>query len=128
MVDQAVSAGERYHALLDAASNNEALAEWEAQLSSIYRAAGRADACSRAAERAVERAERLGETPVLARALANLFGPPARVGPVPGVRQRAERAIDLGERFDLEEVCIYTLNSYGTALDCLGRTGGDAPA
>lgn len=121
MVEEALEAGEGAMALIAAAGDDAAVGEWEAVLSSVYRAVGRASDAWAAAERAVDRLEPLGSSPALARALSSLSGHLLVSGQFDRCIATARRAQEMAEQFELEEAAVYALDSYGCALGCIGR-------
>ena len=125
LIADAVATGERLLARLETRGDPERLAEWESWLSTAYRAVGRAEDSFATTARAVARAEPLGDTPALARALSNLSGHLLVSGQYDKCIEASQRAIALAERFELEDACVYALNSYGAALGCLGDAAGN---
>jgi ATP/maltotriose-dependent transcriptional regulator MalT len=122
LVDEAVSAGEAARALIIATGDRAAIGEWESWMSGALRAVGRMPEAWAAAERAVALLEPLGESPALARALANLSGHQLVSGRFAECVDNGRRGLDMAERFDLEQTAISAMDSYGTALSCLGDT------
>ncbi|MEQ1786164.1 MAG: AAA family ATPase [Acidimicrobiales bacterium] len=124
LTDAAVEAGERLLGVLEAEGDVAALSERDAWLSIAYHAVGRAEDAERAAERAVTRAEALGASEALARALANWAGTELIAGRYRRCIATSRRALDVAERVGLEESAIHALNTYGSALGALGEGGG----
>jgi ATP/maltotriose-dependent transcriptional regulator MalT len=128
MVDEALVAGEEVKALLATTEDDAAIGEWEVWLSGALRAVGRPAEAWAAAERAVERMEPLGESPALARALASLSGHQLVSGHFTDCVATGKRGFEMAERFGLEQPALSALDSYGTALTCLGDIDGGVRA
>lgn len=126
MADEAITAGEEAQALIVAAGDSAAIGEWETWMAGALRAVGRMSEAWAAAERAVERLEPLGESPALARALANLSGHQLVSGRFTECIENGRRGLAMAERFELEQTAISAMDSYGTALGCTSDPDVDA--
>jgi DNA-binding CsgD family transcriptional regulator len=109
---------------LTASADERALGTWECWLGGIYRCAGRSDEAWRMLRGSVKRLEPLGESPDLARALGLLSQHQM-------VASRSEDAIETGrrsqamaEQFGAEDIAVHAMDSYGTAMTCLGDESG----
>lgn len=121
---EAIAAGEELLALFAGASDERARGEWECWLGGVYRCAGRAEEAWRALGGAVTRLEPLGESPELARALAMLAQHQMVSGHSEDAISNGLRARAMAERFGVEEVAVHAMDSYGTAMGCIGDATG----
>lgn len=122
MVDDALVAGEAAQAMIAATGDAAAIAEWERWMSTALRAVGRMADAGAAAERCVAILAPLGDSPALARALTNLSGHQLVSGRFADCIANGRQGFALAERFDLEQPAVSALDSYGTALSCVGET------
>jgi ATP/maltotriose-dependent transcriptional regulator MalT len=125
-VDDAIVAGEEALALIAAADDDDALGEWECWLSVAHRAAGRAAESRRYVQRAIDRLEPLGDSPGLARALSGVACLQLVSGEFAASIENGRRAQAMAEVFGLEQVAVYAMDMYGSAMSCLGDVDGIA--
>jgi ATP/maltotriose-dependent transcriptional regulator MalT len=124
MVHDAIEAGEEVTVLLAATGDDVAIGEWESWMSGALRGVGRPADAWAAAERAVARLDALGDSPALARALAQLSGHQLVSGRFTESLDTGKRGFELAERLGLEDTALSCLDSYGTALSCIGDVDG----
>jgi DNA-binding CsgD family transcriptional regulator len=124
LAEDAVAAGLRLAALLEAEGELEDLSVWETQLSRALRATGRGEEASAAAERAVARVAHLPDSVGYARALSTLTGHLLVSGRYAECIDAAVRAAEAAERLGLEDALVYALNSHGAALGSLNDASG----
>ena len=122
---EAVAAGLRLAALLEAENALEELSIWEAQLSGSLRAAGtgRGGIDDR---RALVRS-RVAHLPgsiAYARALSTLTGHLLVSGRYAECIDAAQHAVAAGEHLGLEDAVVYAFNSHGATLGSLNDVGG----
>ena len=126
LAEDAVDAGLRLAALLEAEGEIEALSVWEAELSQSLRATGRGEEAAAAAERSVARVAHLPDsapTPGPSRPSPGTSSSPAAS---PSASTPPSDAVAAAERHGLEDAAVYALNSHGAALGSLGDERGVA--